>query len=88
MSEVDDHVALSTAVQPLIENAIEGELAKRGGGMLTGFLGIFTYIDNDGDQAWGRIGQVPIITAVGMVDILQMSVRAESAQAMGFLRDE
>ena len=85
---MNEQQGFSDAVHPKIQEAIERELSNRGGGMLTGFIAIFTYIDEDGDQCWSRVGQVPIITAVGMVDLLQMSVRAEAAQGMGFLGQE
>lgn len=84
----EGHKAMSEVCQPKIQEVIEHELSARGGGMMMEFLGIFTYIDDDGNKCWARIGEVPVISAVGMVDILQMSVRAEAASAMGFQRNE
>lgn len=74
----------SEVVSPRIQEVIENELSKNGGGIMTGMIAIFTYIDNDGNQCWSRVGEVPTISAVGMVDLLQMSVRAEAARNMGF----
>lgn len=73
----------SEAVEPQVREAIEGELQNRGGGMLTGFLAIYTYIDSDGTPCWGRIGANPTITAVGMADCLQATVRRDAYQNMG-----
>lgn len=86
--EDDEHVHMSAACQPKIQEVIEQELSERGGGMMLDFIGIFTYMDNDGNKCWARIGEVPVISAVGMADILQMSVRTEAASSMGFLRNE
>jgi hypothetical protein len=81
----DQHIGFSERVDQRIREVVEEELAKSGrGGMMTGFLGIITYIDEDGDQCWARAGEVPIITAVGMAETLSMSVGAEVHNRMGF----
>lgn len=80
----DAHKEFADAVDGPIREAIEKELSNRGGGMLTGYLGIFTYIDEDGERCWSRIGQVPMIEACGLADVLQMSIRDEARDTFGW----
>lgn len=68
----------SDLVAAAVEEAARDAIAD-GGGMVTGFIALVTYIDTTGNRCWSMAAgeEQGLAQSLGMADILEMTVRAQ-----------
>lgn len=68
-----------------MEEKLGSDLAKNGGGIVTGFVGLVSYTNIDGDLNWSLIGgqNQGILMTLGMVDVIIMLVDEQAQEMLG-----
>lgn len=82
---MDETQGMSEVFSHGLDSKLGDDLAANGGGIVTGMIGLVSYVDSDGDNNWALIAgpSQSILVSMGMVDAIGMLVDRQACNLLG-----